>query len=329
MRIFVSHASKNKDIVVKFARFLESIDHDIEVFCSSDVGTIATGENFVKRIFDELNNSELFLPIISKEYCESKFCMIELGVAYSYLQNKYENQGDDYFFPFALYPMQRSEALSGTPMGNIQVGELSDETDVRSFLNYLEKSGKIICPSGMNRKLNSFKYEIDQIFLNDQSILKRARINTCFDDSIYFEKHDDVVEHSVMEEEMMLNYNMNPYGKINVKRPNFISLVMGFIDKIDIGRYLDFNEDAQMSFKLTSFTNSVKKIYVEFKYSDNHIILDTFEFSVLAGENLIRVPLKKMRSKALNGISEICFVIHPEDVIEDEGMFKISSIKVQ
>ena len=36
-----------------------------------------------------------------------------------------------------------------------------------------------------------------------------------------------------------------------------------------------------------------------------------------------------MRSKALGNISEICFVIHPEDVREEEGMFKIGSIKIQ
>ena len=40
------------------------------------------------------------------------------------------------------------------------------------------------------------------------------------------------------------------------------------------------------------------------------------------------IPLERMRSKALSDISEVCFVIHPEDVVEDEGMFKISMIEV-
>ena len=65
-----------------------------------------------------MNNSDLFVPVISKEYYESKFCMIELGVAYSYLYNQYNKKGEDYIFPFALYPMQKGQALSGTPMAN-------------------------------------------------------------------------------------------------------------------------------------------------------------------------------------------------------------------
>ena len=68
---------------------------------------------------------------------------------------------------------------------------------------------------------------------------------------------------------------------------------------------------------------------MEFKYSDSNRILDTFEFPVDYGENDLKILLEKMRSKALSDISEICFVIHPGDVKEEEGMFKISGIKVQ
>lgn len=79
----------------------------------------------------------------------------------------------------------------------------------------------------------------------------------------------------------------------------------------------------------TSFTNSLKRIYIEFKYSDNNRILETFEFAVSYGENAFCIPLEKMRSKALENISEICFVIHPDDIVEDEGMYKISGIEIR
>ena len=42
----------------------------------------------------------------------------------------------------------------------------------------------------------------------------------------------------------------------------------------------------------------------------------------------IHIPLKKMQSKALGQIAEICFVIHPADVLEKEGMFQISEITI-
>ena len=65
MRIFISHATKNREIVLKYAEFLETISSDIEVFCSSETGSIKVGTNFIETIFNELNNSDLFVPIIN------------------------------------------------------------------------------------------------------------------------------------------------------------------------------------------------------------------------------------------------------------------------
>ena len=62
MRIFISHASKNKEIILKFAELLESINSNIEVFCSSENGSIKIGENFVETIFSELDGSDIFVP---------------------------------------------------------------------------------------------------------------------------------------------------------------------------------------------------------------------------------------------------------------------------
>ena len=100
MRIFISHATKNKEVVLKFAEFLESVSSEIEVFCSSENGSIKVGKDFIKTIFEELNSSALFIPVLSKEYYESRFCMIELGVAYSYFFNKYEKEGEEYIMPY-------------------------------------------------------------------------------------------------------------------------------------------------------------------------------------------------------------------------------------
>lgn len=122
---------------------------------------------------------------------------------------------------------------------------------------------------------------------------------------------------------------MNPYEKKDVIHPNFISMVLRYVDKLDIGRYLDFNNEAEFRFVVINFTNSLKRIFIEFKYSDSNRILETFEFSVGYGENKLSVPLKEMRSKALSNISEICFVIHPDDVVEEEGMFKVGGIEIR
>lgn len=328
MRIFISHASRNKEIVLKFAELLENINSDIEVFCSSENGSIKVGENFVEAIFRELDSSDIFIPVISEEYYDSKFCMIELGVACSYLYSKYKKCGEDYIFPFALYPIAKGQALSGTPIANLQTGDITDEADIRNFLEAVFSEKGLSIGSGVNRKLHAYKFENDKIMLKKQDIVEIARIGTYFDDSIEFKRKEDIASKSIDEDSIVVNFNMNPYEKVDVKRPNFISLVLKYVDMLDVSRYLDFNENAEFKFVLINFTNSLKKIFVEFKYYDNIRILETHEFPIEYGENEIRISLKEMRSKALSDISEICFVIHPDDVVEDEGMFKIKDIEI-
>ena len=183
--------------------------------------------------------------------------------------------------------------------------------------------------SGVNRKLHTYKFEIDKIMLDYQNIVEMARIGAYFDDSIEFKRKEDIASKSIEEDAIVVNYNINPYEKTNTRRPCFISLVFKYVDKLDMNRYLDFNENSEFSFILTNFTNSLKRIFVEFKYSDNIRMLETYEFPIEYGDNKRSISLKKMKSKALSNISEICFVIHPDDVMEDEGMFKIKNIEIK
>lgn len=60
--------SADSEIAKKFSRFLERINLNIDVFCSSVSGTINQGDDFVKAIEDGLKNSDVFIPLISKNY---------------------------------------------------------------------------------------------------------------------------------------------------------------------------------------------------------------------------------------------------------------------
>ena len=329
MKIFISHASKNMEIVTLFSEFLESINTEIEVFSSSENGAISVGRNFVKAIFDELNSCNLFIPIISKEYFESKFCMLELGTAFSYLYNKYQLNGEDYIFPFSVLPITKGEALSGTPLSNIQVGEINNEDDIRTLIDFLKENGNINITTGTNRKIHSVKIQIDQILTKNQNIVSLANIFTCCDNKAAVKHETDVAQYSAENSNITVNYNFDPYDEENFIYPNFISLVLKYVDEIDFTRYLNYNDDSKLRFTLSNFTNSLKKIWVEFKYSSNIQILRKFELPLTSGDNNISIPLKDMRSNALGHISEICFVIHPNDVTEKEGMFIIKDIKVE
>ena len=329
MRIFISHATKNKKIALKFAGLLESISSEIEVFCSSEDRSIDIGANYIKKIFDELNTCDLFVPILSKEYYASRFCMIELGVAYSYLFNRYEKEGEGYIFPFALYPITKQEALAGTPMMNIQSGDMTNIEDVKNLLDYLITRKGICVGSGVNRKLQNFNSDLEQLLLKPRNIIKMARCNTYFDDRIIYKRKEDIVNAAVSENHITINFNLNPYGEKKVKYPSFISIVLNYVDKIDFNYYLEFNHSAKFNFELISLTEAIKNISIEFKYSDNNKILETFTFPIKSGKNKLEIPLERMRSKALSQISEICFVIHPEDTVKEKGSFQISNIEIR
>ena len=328
MKIFISHSTQNREIALRFSTFLENISSDIEVFCSNEDESIITGENFIKTIFYELNTSDLFIPMISNEYYNSRFCMIELGVAFSYYLNKYNNQNGSYIFPFILDTTSKEQALSGTPMTNMQVGSLRDEKDIHGFLAYLHNKKDINIGSGINRKLHTFIADIEQIIGKHQDIIKSAKICAYFDDRVEFKHREDIVNISNEQNAIVVNYNINPYEKRNFKYPKFISVAFRYIDNLNILRYLQIDSQAKLTFELINFTDSLKRICVEFKYSDYSKILDTFEFTVNYGENKINIPLEKIKSKALSNISEICFVIHPDDIKEKNGMFKIGGVGI-
>ncbi|MBR2724748.1 MAG: toll/interleukin-1 receptor domain-containing protein, partial [Ruminococcus sp.] len=103
MKIFISHSSKDDKIAKALSNFMESISPSVEVYCSSQIGSIKAGEDFVKSVTTALNNCDAFIPLLSPNYYTSRFCMIELGFAYSVLVNG-STDGDHYVFPIALPP---------------------------------------------------------------------------------------------------------------------------------------------------------------------------------------------------------------------------------
>lgn len=328
MKIFLSHSSKNEKYALKFKKFLETLSFDIEVFCSSEKGSISIGSDFHQTIFKELQTSDIFIALLSKEYFESKYSMIELGVAFCNFQDRTNGQSGDYIFPFVLPPLSKRTALGGTPLANLQVAEINEKNDIFNFSNGLRNRFNINTASYSNSKLNSFCTEIDQLLVEEQNILELSKTISCCDMSNVNDtlREDDIIRHSFIDNGISVSYNLNPKELNNIKRPTFISLVMKYIDGIDIMRYLVYNSDASMSFILNNFTNSLTRIFVEFKTYNTKI--KTFEIPLKEGDNKISLPLSDMQSKALSEISEICFVVHPTDVVEDEGTYKISNITI-
>ena len=84
MKIFISHSSKDKEIVELFINLLTSalrIDpHDI--FCTSYANSISIGDDWRNSIKKNLAEAEIVLLFISDNYKKSEICLNEMGAIY-------------------------------------------------------------------------------------------------------------------------------------------------------------------------------------------------------------------------------------------------------
>ena len=83
-KIFISHASKDKDIVEDLIDLLEEIGVEPhQIFCSSFEGYgIPLGENFLETIKAQLTNDSLVLFVLTENFYQSAVCMCEMGAAW-------------------------------------------------------------------------------------------------------------------------------------------------------------------------------------------------------------------------------------------------------
>ena len=81
-RIFISHSSQNATKAIEIKDWVETNGWDGEVFLDLDPerGLIA-GEKWLNALKEAVHRCEAVLPLISKEWLASKWCLSEIGTA--------------------------------------------------------------------------------------------------------------------------------------------------------------------------------------------------------------------------------------------------------
>lgn len=320
MKVFVSHSSKDAEIAKSLSYFLKNMNMDIDVFCSSILGVINQGEDFVQCIEGGLKNSDVFIPLISKNYIESKYCLIELGYAYSKsisCEKKY------YILPFCIPPITRSEALLGTPLAHLQTSALNDKDDMQNFLRTLIKNNLIPESSIMNCDVFAFINKINNIIMKSENILGNAIILPICSEY----DNPNAIQHMQDNNKHIVNFNLFANGRS--KRPEFISLVFKFPGTFDFYKFLQANDDIKFLCEIYNYTDSLTDIDIEFKYHEPPQMLKSHKIRIKQGVNSIEIPIKDMNIEGLKQISEICFVCREVYIVEEEGMFSIENIQVK
>lgn len=83
-KVFISHASKDVNVVEEMIEILESIGLDSnQIFCTSFEGYgIGLGENFLDSIKGELASDSLVIFMLSQNFYESPVCLCEMGASW-------------------------------------------------------------------------------------------------------------------------------------------------------------------------------------------------------------------------------------------------------
>lgn len=115
--LFISHSSKDQELaqgLVKLLRDGAGLSRE-QIFCTSVPGTLAAGSEFLEVIRREIRQEGVVIPLLSKNYLQSKICLMELGAAWT-LDGENGKK---------LIPMMADDIgiqdLADTPLRNVQI----------------------------------------------------------------------------------------------------------------------------------------------------------------------------------------------------------------
>jgi hypothetical protein len=239
-KIFISHSSKDKEIVSKFLNTIldNGLNLNIEedVFCTSFIGSdIKSGEDFKNRIKKELIHAKAIIQFISQNYKESEICLNEMGAAWVL---------NDTVIPFIIEPDKYDIGFIHNTTQQLQ---LSNRTHILKFIN--ENKGilfkKEINISKLDQLINEFidflknhssqnslqkkekgikpidKFSIASYLTTpNNTILKIENFK-----SNYIYNSDETREIPDVDTYVHLGFKKNPH--INIKEEEFVKITQG------------------------------------------------------------------------------------------------------
>lgn len=133
-KVFISHASKDAEIVEEIIELLEAIGVESnQIFCTSFEGYgISLGENFIDAIKSELSSDSMVLFVLTENFYASPVCMCEMGAAWVLSKEH---------IPLVVPPLTYSDIKGVLPLTQGMI--LTDVMKLNSFKEKIEISFNI------------------------------------------------------------------------------------------------------------------------------------------------------------------------------------------
>ena len=192
--IFLSHSTKDKDLVDRFVDFLDvtfKIDRS-EIYCTSLKGTkrIRTGDNFINDIRENITSTEVVL-YLTPNFLKSNFCLSELGASWA-LGKK--------IYPILVPPLEK-EALKSTPLNGVaQFLELKSEDALFDMADEFKDMGIIneISTGLLKAKARSFFEDMPKLlFVESEDNISKGEY-----DKVKKEM-DEIMDNNIEQEQII------------------------------------------------------------------------------------------------------------------------------
>ena len=322
MKIFISHSSEDKELVLLFVDLLSQgfhIDKN-DIFCTSMDNSLRVGEDFIKNIKEELHDSEIVIFLITPNYIASNFCVMEMGAAWAYKNN---------IIPIIVPPLDFN-VLNDTPMKTIQAMILNDSEELFNRLYSHKLVDSQIIPR-LNFMQEHELFDKIKQFTNDVKIYVNKNYGFNFKDAniicVAQNGDPDGVKMETNNISHKLNCNFKPNDFFPIPS-NFISCVYQFVPHKD---WSNITSNSVFCCKCRSANESIQKVTIEFKCGDNLFKFYEHTFTIEKDYQEIKIPITYdiMPKKHLKDISEICFVVRPNFTKNFVGEIEISELKFQ
>ena len=334
MVIFISYCSKNDWVLEGLLKLIREACPGIEIFVTYE-GVIPPGKNYKTAIYESIKKAEWFLPILSGEYWQSKYCIMELGAAYE----RYCSGESVTLFPMLLPPLGAKMALSNTPMVEMEAASLTDGQKLLWVLRTLHGSA---CPGSLPDDLDRFQADIAPrvseyashlntavLAATDLTAIPHMSVDTFLDErpDAAIPRHDLIRCERPEQGVFRVHYDFTELDY----RPRFGSLALIYRQNpVDFHEFIRYDMDAAFCCTIENPSGSLKSISIEWKDYAVHAV------ELSPGSNAIRIPICPERDlhppKSLCEIFEICFVIHPDDLADPSipyaGTFTIRDLRI-
>lgn len=157
-KIFISHATKDKEIVELLIDLLETIGiNAIQIFCSSFEGYgIPLGSNFLDTIKQELSAEVLVIFVITNNFYDSKVCLCEMGAAWALSKGH---------IPIVVPPLSYTDIQGVIPL--TQGLLINDVPKLNSLKEKLEKDFSL----EQSITLNNWERKRDRFIMSIQKLI--------------------------------------------------------------------------------------------------------------------------------------------------------------